>query len=365
MQYSRFVLTTLPYIFTKYRFKSAFLCCVQEFRAETCNFQGPSQVHSKGTIKKSQTTEDAFVASINFHAEGSFNVFITKGGQNVLGSPFKVNAEKSVVMNRSKLSLVGSDIECMRAVGGVLQQAISAKDPGIELWGVPSINADLLTQEALQLVSMTDGGIFIYAWDASCGNLAEENLNFWLYQLSLHAPTANVILLGINLCATDANGIDLKPFQKVNPQLKRAIFAGTTFASEPGKLLDEVMLVVEETASCQRVVWHRFERLASKVLQKKKGGVEFLDDTTFKCLAGECGIQSDYLYREAAKHLEMTGIGLVIREDSLFLVLQPYWLARHLTEMAKSSHFGALDRKVLGMSELFFKFDALNEICWV
>ena len=263
------------------------------------------------------------------------------------------------MMKRSKLSLIGSVVECMRAVGGVLQQAISARDPEIELWGVPSITADPLTQEALQLVSMTDGGIYIYVWDANCGNLVEENLNFWLYQLSLRAPSANVILLGVNLCATDANRIDLKPFQKVNPLLKRSILAGTTFASEPGKLLDEVLLVVEETASCQRVVWHRFELLATKVIQQKKGGVEFLDETTFKCLAGECGIESDFRCREAAKHLEMTGIGLVIREDSLCLVLQPYWLGRHLTEMAKSSHFGGLDRSVLGMSKrFFFSFDA-------
>lgn len=269
-----------------------------------------------------------------------------------------MNAEKGVMMKRNKLSLVGADIECMRAVGGVLQQAINARDPGIELWGVPSITADLLTQEALMLASMTDGGIYIYVWDANFGSLAEENLNFWLHHLSLYAPSSNLILLGLNLSATYANEIDLKPFQNVNPQLKRAVFAGPTFASEPCKLLDDLLLVVEETTTCQRPVWNRFELLASKVAEEKKSGVEILDETSFKCLAGECGIHRESLCREAAKHLEVTGVGLVIREESLFLVLQPHWLARHLTAMAKSSHCGALDKNALGMNEpFFFKFN--------
>ena len=257
------------------------------------------------------------------------------------------------MMKECKLSLIGFDIECMRAVGGALQKAINARDSAIELWGVPSITADLLTQEALMLASMTDSGMYIYIWDGNCASLAEESLNYWLYQLSLYAPSASVILLGVNLSAIHANEIDLKPFQKVNPQLKQSIFAGTTFTSEPGKLLDEVLLVVGEMASCQKPVWHRFERLASKVAEKKKRGVEVLDETTFKCLAGECGIHRDSLCREAAEHLEKTGVGLVIRGGSFFIVLQLHWLARHLTEMAKSSYCGALDRNFLGKNECF------------
>ena len=264
-----------------------------------------------------------------------------------------MNAERGETIKRSKLSLIGSDIESMRAVGGILQKAINARDSTIELWGIPSITADLLTQEALMLASMTDSGMYIYVWDANCASLAEENLNFWLHQLSLHAPSASVILLGVNLSATHASEIDLKPFQKVNPQLKQSIFAGTTFTSEPGKLLDEVLLVVGETASCQKPVWHRFELLASKVAEKKKRGVEVLDETAFKCLAGECGIHRDSLCIEAAEHLEMTGAGLVIRGESFSIVLQPHWLARHLTEMAKSSYCGALDRNVLGKNICF------------
>lgn len=294
-----------------------------------------------------------------FYAEGPFKVSITKNGKNVLGSPFKVNAEKGHLTKRSKLSLLGSDMECMRAVGGVLQQAIDAKDSVLELWGVPSITADLVTQEALMLASMTDSGIYIYVWDACCGNLSEKNVTFWLHQLSLHAPSANAILLGVNLSATHANEIDLKPFQKVNPMMKQSIFAGTTFASEPGKLLEEVLLVVGETNSHQSLVWYRLESLASKVLERKKRGIELLDHSTFKCIAGECGVQGDYLCRKAAEHLELTGVGLVMGGDSFSLVLQPSWLARHLTEMANSSHFGALDRNTLG------KIESFRHVLWI
>lgn len=286
-----------------------------------------------------------------FYAEGPFKVSITKNGKNVLGSPFKVNAEKGHLTKRSKLSLLGSDMECMRAVGGVLQQAINAQYSGVELWGVPSITADLVTQEALMLASMTDSGIYIYVWDACCGNLSEENFTFWLHQLSLYAPSANVILLGVNLSAAHANEIDLKPFQKVNPMMKRSIFAGTTFASEPGKLLEEVLFVVGETSSYQSLVWHRLESLTSKVLERKRRGIELLDYSTFKCITGECGIQGDHLCRKAAEYLQLTGVGLVVGGDSFTLVLQPSWLARYLTEMAKSSHLGALDRNTLGKNE--------------
>ena len=259
-------------------------------------------------------------------------------------------------MTTCKLSLIGSDMECMRAVGGVLQQAINARDQGIELWGVPSITDDLLTHEALQLASMTDGGIYVYVWDAKCGSLAEENLNFWLHQLHLFARSSDVTLLGVNLSASHANEIDLKPFQKVNPQLKRSIFAGTTFNDDPGKLLDDVLLVVHETTSCQRLVWHRFDNLVSRVVQKKKAGVDILDEATFKCLAGECGIHRESLCREAAEHLEMIGIGLVIRDETLVMVLQPYWLARQLAEIHKSSHSGTVDRNILGMINWLSKF---------
>lgn len=328
---------------------------VQEFRAETYSVQVPGQIHSKGIIKRSKTTEGAYVASIVLLSEGSFNLFITRNGQNVLGSPLRVNAEKGVMMQRCKLSLIGSDIECLRAVGGVLQKAINySRNSHISLWGVPSITADLPTQEALQLASMTDGAIYIYLWDANCGNLPEENFTFWLHQVSLFAPSSNVILLGVNLSATYANEIDLNPFQKVNPMLKRSIFAGTTFAAEPRNLLDEVMLVIQESSSIQRHVWSRFELLASKVEEKKKDRVEVLDETAFKCLAGECDIQGESLYREAAEHLVMTGMALVIPGESLFLILQPYWLARHLAEMAKSSNSGAIDRDVLGMNNCYF-----------
>ena len=260
------------------------------------------------------------------------------------------------MMTTCKLSLIGSDMECMRAVGGVLQQAINARDQGIELWGVPSITDDLLTHEALQLASMTDGGIYVYVWDAKCGSLAEENLNFWLHQLHLFARSSDVTLLGVNLSASHANEIDLKPFQKVNPQLKRSIFAGTTFNDDPGKLLDDVLLVVHETTSCQRLVWHRFDNLVSRVVQKKKAGVDILDEATFKCLAGECGIHRESLCREAAEHLEMIGIGLVIRDETLVMVLQPYWLARQLAEIHKSSHSGTVDRNILGMINWLSKF---------
>ena len=327
------------------------LLCVQEFRAEAIDFQDSKKVHCKGNIKQSQKGDGTYVASLVFYSEGSFRVSITRNGKNVLRSPFKVNAEKGVLTKRSKLSLIGSDIECMRSVGGVLQQAIDARDSGVALWGVPSLTADLPTQETLMLASITDGGIYIYVWDACCGNLSEENLNVWLYLLSLQAPSANVILLGVNISATHANEIDLKPFQNVNPMMKRSIFVGTTFASEPSRLLDEVLLVVSETNYHQNLVWYRLESLASKVLQMKRSRIELLDHSTFKCIAGECGIQRDFLTRKAAEHLESTGMGLRLGGDSFFFVLQPLWLARHLTEIAGSSPFGASERNTLGKTE--------------
>ena len=284
-----------------------------------------------------------------FHSEGPFNVHITRNGRDVLGSPFKVTLEKGVMVKRSKLSLIGCDIDCMRVVGGVLQKAIEIKKSETELWGIPSITADLLTQEALMLASMTDSGTYIYVWDASCGSLAEENLNFWLHQLAVYAPSASVILLGVNLSSTRANEMDLKPFQTVNPQLGQSIFAGTTFTSEPVKLLEEVLLVAGGTNTCLNPVWHRFESLAAKVIKKRESGVEILDETTFKDLAGECGIHGDFLCKEAVEYLEMSGIGLAVRERPFFTVLQPLWLARHLTEIAKTSQSGSLDRNLIGM----------------
>lgn len=313
------------------------------------SFQDPSQLHTKGRITESRTIERTFVASIYFHSEGPFNVHITRNGRDVLGSPFKVTLEKGVMVKRSKLSLIGCDVDCMRVVGGVLQKAIDIKKSEIELWGTPSITADLLTQEALMLASMTDSGTYIYVWDASCGSLAEENLNFWLHQLTVYAPSASVILLGVNLSSTRANEMDLKPFQTVNPQLGQSIFAGTTFTSEPVKLLEEVLLVTGGTNTCLNPVWHRFESLAAKVIKKRESGVEILDETTFKDLAGECGIHGDFLCKEAVEHLEMSGIGLAVRERPFFTVLQPLWLARHLTEIAKTSQSGSLDRNLIGM----------------
>lgn len=313
------------------------------------SFQDPSQLHTKGRITESQTIERTFVASIYFHSEGPFNVHITRNGRDVLGSPFKVTLEKGVMVKRSKLSLIGCDVDCMRVVGGVLQKAIDIKKSEIELWGTPSITADLLTQEALMLASMTDSGTYIYVWDASCGSLAEENLNFWLHQLTVYAPSASVILLGVNLSSTRANEMDLKPFQTVNPQLGQSIFAGTTFTSEPVKLLEELLLVAGGTNTCLNPVWHRFESLAAKVIKKRESGVEILDETTFKDLAGECGIHGDFLCKEAVEHLEMSGIGLAVRERPFFTVLQPLWLARHLTEIAKTSQSGSLDRNLIGM----------------
>ena len=253
------------------------------------------------------------------------------------------------MVKRSKLSLIGCDVDCMRVVGGVLQKAIDIKKSEIELWGTPSITADLLTQEALMLASMTDSGTYIYVWDASRGSLPEENLNFWLHQLSVYAPSASVILLGVNLSATHASEIDLKPFQMVNPQLSQSIFAGTTFKSEPVKLLEEVLLVAEGKITCLNPVWHRFESLAAKVIEKRESDVEFLDETTFKGLAGQCGIHGDYLCKEAVEHLEMSGVGLAVTEGPFFIVLKPVWLERHLTEIAKTSQSGSLDRNLLGM----------------
>ena len=313
------------------------------------SFQDPSQLHTKGRITESHTIERTFVASIYFHSEGPFNVHITRNGRDVLGSPFKVTLEKGVMVKRSKLSLIGCDIDCMRVVGGVLQKAIDIKKSEIELWGIPSITADLLTQEALMLASMTDSGTYIYVWDASCGSLAEENLNFWLHQLTVYAPSASVILLGVNLSSTHANEMDLKPFQTVNPQLGQSIFAGTTFTSEPVKLLEEMLLVAGGTNTSLNPVWHRFESLAAKVIKKRESGVEILDETTFKDLAGECGIHGDFLCKEAVEHLEMSGIGLAVRERPFFTVLQSLWLARHLTEIAKTSQSGSLDRNLIGM----------------
>lgn len=109
--------------------------------------------------------------------------------------------------------------------------------------------------------------------------------------------------------------------------------------------------MVSETNYYQSLVWYRLESLASKVLEMKRSGIEVLDHSTFKCIAGECGIQRDFLSKKAAEYLELTGMGLRLGGDSIFFVLQPLWLARHLTEVARFSHFGALDRNTLGRIE--------------
>ena len=283
-----------------------------------------------------------------FYSEGSFKVSITRNGKNLLGSPFKVTTEKSVSSKRIKLSLISSDTECMREVGGVLQKVIGPYESWIQLTGVPAINTDLLTQEAFMMTSMTDSGIYVYVWDACNGNLPEENLNFWLHLLSEHASSADVILLAINISTTHANDIDLTPFQKVNPKIKGSILFGTNFASEPSELLEELLLVLSESNCHQSPVWYRLESLASKVLELKRKGIEHLDYSTFKSLASECGIQGDHLCRKAANYLECTGLGILIGADSVFLVLRPHWLEGQLTELVRPSHFGSLSRKALG-----------------
>lgn len=321
-----------------------------------------SQILCKGTIKRSQTSNKSFVASVVFHSEGTFNVHVTRNGQNVLGSPFKVTSENGVELKKFKLSLIGCDIDCLRTVGGVLQQAISdRRELGIELWGVPSMTADLQTQETFQLASVTDGGIYIYVWDAISGKCPEENLSFWLHQLFLSAPRSNVILLGVNSSASYANDIDLKPFQKINPQLKQCIFTGTTFTSEPRQLLEEVLSLAHETTNSQRLVRKQFQRLVAKVAEKKKSGTEILNETSFKCLAGECGLENDSLCKEAAETIEIIGICLLIRAESFILVLQPSWLSRHLNEMTKVCHLGSVDRSDLGMGYVIFSFFSRHE----
>lgn len=320
-----------------------------EFRTEVAVASpNSSQILCKGTIKRSQTSNKSFVASVVFHSEGTFNVHVTRNGQNVLGSPFKVTSENGVELKKFKLSLIGCDIDCIRTVGGVLQQAISdRKELGIELWGVPSITADLQTQETFQLASVTDGGIYIYVWDAISGKCPEENLSFWLHQLFLSAPRSNVILLGVNSSASYANDIDLKPFQKTNPQLKRCIFAGITFTSEPRQLLEEVLSLAHETTKSQRLVRKGFQRLVAKVAEEKKSGAEILNESSFKCLAGECGLENDSLCKEAAENIEIIGMCLLVRAESFSLVLQPSWLSRHLNEMTKVCHLGSVDRSDL------------------
>ncbi|XP_022789661.1 uncharacterized protein LOC111329287 isoform X1 [Stylophora pistillata] len=323
-----------------------------EFRAEIINCQDPpNNLHSKGKIKQSLNADGVYVASMVFYSEGSFKVSITRNGKNLLGSPFKVKAEKSVTSKRTKLSLISSDTDCMREVGGVLQKAIGPYESWIQLMGVPVINTDLLTQVAFMMTSMTDSGIYVYVWDACNGSLPEEDLNFWLHLLSQHASSADIILLGINISTTHANDIDLEPFQKVNPKMKRSILVGTTFASEPDKLLEELLLVLSETNCHQSPVWYRLDSLASKVLELKMEGIEHLDYSKFKSLASECGIQGDHLCRRAANYLERTGLGILIGADSFFLVLLPRWFERQLTEVTRLSHFGSLSRKVLDLTK--------------
>ena len=329
----------------------------QEFRAEIINCQDPLEhVHSKGTIKQLLSADEVYIASMVFYSEGSFKVSITRNGENLLGSPFKVKAEKSVSSKRIKLSLISSDTECLREVGGVLQKVIGPYESWIQLTGVPAINTDLLTQEAFMMTSMTDSGIYVYVWDACNGNLPEENLNFWLHLLSQHASSADVILLAINVSTTHANDIDLTPFQKVNPKMKGSILVGTTFASEPSEQLEELLLVLSESNCHQSPVWYRLESLASKVLELKREGTEHLDYSTFKKLASKCGIQGNHLCRKAANYLECTGLGILIGTDSIFLVLQPHWLERQLTELARSSHLGSLSRKDLGTVQVSIIF---------
>ena len=277
-----------------------------------------------------------------------FKVCVTRNGNHILGSPFRVNVENGATVSRCKVSLIGCDMECLRAVAGLLQQFIISRDLAVEFWGIPSTTTDLQTHEACMLSSVTDGGIFIYVWDACYGNLSEENLNVWLHLLKLRAPSAEVLILGINCSATCANEIDMRSFQKVNPQLTQAIFTGTSFSSDPKGLLEEVQILANQVTRRQELVWHKFEILASKIVNKKKSGLEILDERNMKSLAAECGIHGGFLLKQAVNFLQLVGLGLLIGTDDHFFIIQQQWLARHLTGIAKSSHHGTLDSSDLG-----------------
>lgn len=52
----------------------------------------------------------------------------------------------------------------------------------------------------------------------------------------------------------------------------------------------------------------------------KRSGIEFFDYFIFKCIVGECGIQSDFFSRKVVEYFELMGVGLRLGVDFFVLV---------------------------------------------
>lgn len=308
-------------------------------------------IHVKGKVE--EAVEGQQKASILFIKGDTYEVSTKVDGLHVFGSPFRVHVEESEMPRRCKLTLIGCNVDSLLSVGEALQGGggASLQEIGfqVELWGIPAINTDQTTYEAATLASITDGGVFFYVWDRRDSNLPGENLSFWLQNLSAKAPNAEVVLLGLKLSASVAQQLDLKPFQAINPNLKRAVLVGSSYQEEPDTLVKEIKSMVEEKVQFrQEVVWFRVENLATKIKEKREDGLETLSERSLISIASECGIHGERQFAEAVRYLEETGLGLITGQEEVFLILKEVWLTRNLLEVARSCHHGVLDTSNLG-----------------
>ena len=308
-------------------------------------------IHVKSKVK--EATEGQQKASIRFIKGNTYEVSAKVDGLHVFGSPFRVQVEESEMPRRCKLTLIGCNLDSLMSVGDALQGGggASLQEIGfqVELWGIPKFNTNQTTYEAATLASITDGGVFVYVWDRLDSNLPGENLSFWLQNLSIKAPNAEVVLLGLNLSTSLAKQLDLKPFQAINPNLKRAVLVGSSYQKEPNTLVKEIKSIVEEKVQFrQEVVWFRVENLATKIKEERDAGSEILSERGLIYIARECGIHGECQFAEAARYLEETGLGLITGQEEVFLILKEVWLTRNLLEIARSCYHGILGTNNLG-----------------
>lgn len=290
--------------------------------------------------------------SILFVKKDTYQVTATVDGMRIR-SPFKVYAEERFLPRRIKLTLLGEKYDILTEVGGVLQEAVglgSFKDVGlqVELLGIPGTCTDRELCDAVALTSMTDGGIYFYVWDALSGDLSEENLKFWMQHLSIKAPRAEVVFLVLHIDASLTDSLDLKPFQDINPNLKRALLVGSSYQSKPSSFVEQIKSIVQEVQLSQEVVWFKMEDLALKIKEKRDAGAETLSEQSLKSFAEECEINGEYHFTRAASYLKETGLGLITGGEEEYLILNEKWLKRNLLDVLKSCTQGSLDSDNLG-----------------
>ena len=242
----------------------------------------------------------------------------------------------------------------LRSVGDTLQQqeateSFASAGLHVEFWGIPGPNTDNATHHAATLTSLTNGGLYVYVWDSLNGRLPEVHITYWLQILAVKVPQSEVLILALNASAALAKRLDLKPFQDVNPNLKKAVLVGSAYQLHPTILVKEMRSALEEKVLFgQEVVWSRAEELASRVAHERDARLETLSRMRLKSLAMACGIHSGYCFMLATRFVEEVGLGLITGQEEAFLVLQETWLTRNLQKVSTACHHGVLDGGALG-----------------